>query len=85
LTTPKYIESQKRKFVKRIQSHSKKPCRKGLYLLCLDEEHSYEDEIDDCIAADLEIFKSSQFKYLPICWKYAKVVIEFKGWVNCVP
>jgi len=54
-------------------------------LLCLDEEHSYEDEIDDCIAADLEILKSSQFKYLPICWKYAKVVIEFKCWVNCVP
>jgi hypothetical protein len=46
-------------------------------LFCLGEEDSFEDKIDDCVAADLDILKSSQFKYLPICWKYAEVVIEF--------
>jgi len=35
------------------KSHAEKAC----ICFCLDEEDSFEDEIDDCKAAVLEIFK----------------------------
>jgi len=33
---------------------------KAYILFCLDEEDSFEDEIDDCISAELAVLKSSQ-------------------------
>jgi len=50
LTTPKCLESQKEAVAK---SYAQKPYIR----FCLDEEDNFEDEIDDHIAAELEIFK----------------------------
>jgi len=36
---------------------------KAYIRFCLDEEDSFEDEIDDCISAELAVFKSSQYMF----------------------
>ena len=73
----------KESLFKEYKAVAKSRAVKAYIHFCLDVEDSFEDEIDDCIAAELEIFKSFQFKYLHICWKYVKVVvIELRYWVN---
>jgi len=50
LTTPKCLESQK-------EALANKLCLKAYIHFCLDEEDTFEDDIDDHIAAELKIFK----------------------------
>jgi len=68
--------------LKEYKAASKSRAVKAFICFCIPEEEGFEDEIDDTIAAELEILIAIQlFAYNG---NMLKVVIVLKCWVNHV-
>jgi len=50
--------------LKEYEDIAKSRAVKACISFCLDEEDNFDDKIDDCIAAELEILKSLQYVFL---------------------
>ena len=52
--------SKKAFFIKEYETVVSSRVRKACIRFCLDDEDSFEDEIDDCMVAELAVLKASQ-------------------------